>query len=41
MEYCIKSMDIQVLSAFQTQTGHNLREIGDPHQDILSLLEQI
>ena len=41
MEYCIRSMDIPELSVFQKQTGHDLRKIGDPHQDIVSLLEEI
>ena len=41
MKYCIKIMGILELSAFQTQIGQNLRKIGDPPQDIVSLLEGI
>ena len=35
MEYCIRSMGILELSAFQTQTGQGLRKIGDPPQHIV------
>ena len=41
MEYCRRSMGTPELSAFETQTGHDLRKIGDPTQDIVSLLEEI
>ena len=41
MEYCIRSMDKRELSAFQMQTGQDLRKTGDPPQDIVSLLEKI
>ena len=35
MEYCIRSKGIPELSVFLTQTGHDLRKIGDPPQDIV------
>ena len=41
MEYCIRSMGIPELSAFQTQTRQDLRKTTDPPQDIASLLEEI
>ena len=41
MEYCIKSMDIPKSSVFHTQIGQDLRKIGDPLRDIVSLLEEI
>ena len=41
MEYCIKGLGISKLSAFQTQTRHDIRKIGDPSQDIVFLLEEI
>ena len=41
MEYCIRSLGIPELSAFQTQTRQDLRKIGDPLQDSVSLLEEI
>ena len=30
VEHCIRSISIQKLSAFQTQTRHELRKIGNP-----------
>ena len=41
MGYCIRSMGIPELSVFQTQTKQDLRKIGDPPQDIVSLLKEI
>ena len=41
MKYCIKSMGIPELRAFQTQTRQDLRNKGDPPQDIVSFLEEI
>ena len=41
MEYCIKIMGIPELSEFHTQTGQDLRKIGDSPLDIESLLEEI
>ena len=41
MEYCIRNMDISELSAFQMQIRQDIRKIGDSHQDIMSLLEEI
>ena len=34
-------MDISELSAFQTQTGQDLRKTGDSPQDIVFLLDEI
>ena len=41
MEYCIGSMDIPKLSAFQAQTRQDLRKIRDSPQDIVSFSEEI
>ena len=41
MEYSIRRMGIPELSAFQKQTGQDLRKAKDPPQDIVSLLEEI
>ena len=41
VEYRISSIGIPELSVFHMQTEPDLRNIGDPHQDIVSMLEGI